>query len=169
LWGSQSWLQPAFSRRSPPRDSSVSVARDVPEGIIFRWRRPISTKSILRINSYNWTTPCAYRHTVITAEARGWDRLTNGALLKVAEETWPVRPNGHVYVCILSALPPCVRGHTGQLYRNFHTFRLSPPPSSSAAQSAAAMSFFVFLPRPCSTQAQASATSNVSIARMNGL
>ena len=25
-------------------------------------------------------------HTVITAKARGWDRLTNGALLKVAEE-----------------------------------------------------------------------------------
>jgi hypothetical protein len=26
-------------------------------------------------------------HTVITAKARGWDRLTNGDLLKVAEET----------------------------------------------------------------------------------
>jgi hypothetical protein len=25
-------------------------------------------------------------HVVITAKARGWDRLTNGALLKVAEE-----------------------------------------------------------------------------------
>ena len=25
-------------------------------------------------------------HTVITARARGWERLTNGALLKVAEE-----------------------------------------------------------------------------------
>jgi len=25
-------------------------------------------------------------HTVITAKARGWDRLTNGALLKAAEE-----------------------------------------------------------------------------------
>jgi hypothetical protein len=25
-------------------------------------------------------------HTVITAQARGWDRFTNGALLKVAEE-----------------------------------------------------------------------------------
>ncbi len=25
-------------------------------------------------------------HTVITAKARGWDRLTNGALLNVAEE-----------------------------------------------------------------------------------
>ena len=25
-------------------------------------------------------------HTVVTARARGWDRLTNGALLKVAEE-----------------------------------------------------------------------------------
>ena len=25
-------------------------------------------------------------HTVITAKARGWDRLANGALLKVAEE-----------------------------------------------------------------------------------
>ena len=25
-------------------------------------------------------------HTVITAQARGWDRLTNGALLKAAEE-----------------------------------------------------------------------------------
>jgi hypothetical protein len=25
-------------------------------------------------------------HTVITAKSRGWDRLTNGALLKVAEE-----------------------------------------------------------------------------------
>jgi len=26
-------------------------------------------------------------HTIITAKARGWDRLTNGALLKVAEES----------------------------------------------------------------------------------
>jgi hypothetical protein len=26
------------------------------------------------------------RHTVITAKSRGWDRLTNGALLAVAEE-----------------------------------------------------------------------------------
>ncbi len=25
-------------------------------------------------------------HTIITAKARGWDRLTNGALLKAAEE-----------------------------------------------------------------------------------
>ena len=25
-------------------------------------------------------------HTVVTAKVRGWDRLTNGALLKVAEE-----------------------------------------------------------------------------------
>jgi hypothetical protein len=25
-------------------------------------------------------------HTIFTAKARGWDRLTNGALLKVAEE-----------------------------------------------------------------------------------
>ena len=25
-------------------------------------------------------------HTVVTAKARGWDRLTNGVLLKVAEE-----------------------------------------------------------------------------------
>lgn len=25
-------------------------------------------------------------HTVITAKSRGWDRMTNGALLKVAEE-----------------------------------------------------------------------------------
>jgi hypothetical protein len=30
LWGSQSWLQPAFSRLSSSRDSSVSAARDVP-------------------------------------------------------------------------------------------------------------------------------------------
>ena len=30
LWGSQSWLQPAFSRLSSPRDSSVSAARDAP-------------------------------------------------------------------------------------------------------------------------------------------
>jgi hypothetical protein len=32
LWGSQSWLQPAFSRLSSPRgDSLVSAARDAPE------------------------------------------------------------------------------------------------------------------------------------------
>src|ERR1700693_2158215 len=30
LWGSQSWLQTAFSRLSSSRDSSVSAARDVP-------------------------------------------------------------------------------------------------------------------------------------------
>jgi predicted GH43/DUF377 family glycosyl hydrolase len=33
-WGSQSWLQPAFSRLSSLRDRSVSVARDAPEGIV---------------------------------------------------------------------------------------------------------------------------------------
>ena len=27
-----------------------------------------------------------YSHTVVTARARGWDRLTNGALLQAAEE-----------------------------------------------------------------------------------
>jgi len=30
LWGGQSWLQPAFSRLSPPVRPSVSAARDVP-------------------------------------------------------------------------------------------------------------------------------------------
>jgi hypothetical protein len=30
LWGGQSWLQPAFSRLSSFRDSSVSAAKDVP-------------------------------------------------------------------------------------------------------------------------------------------
>ena len=32
LWGSQSWLQPAFSRLSSPRDTSVSAARDALAG-----------------------------------------------------------------------------------------------------------------------------------------
>ena len=36
LWGSQSWLPPAFSRRSSPRVTSVSAARDAPEGIVYR-------------------------------------------------------------------------------------------------------------------------------------
>src|ERR1700733_5703594 len=72
-------------------------------------------------------------HTVITAKARGWDRLTNGALLKVAEEAavdllfttdqrirfqqnltgrrlpssfWRVRRNGHRCDCSLNASPP---------------------------------------------------------------
>jgi hypothetical protein len=34
LWGSQSWLQPAFSRLSSPLDSSVSAARGAPEEIV---------------------------------------------------------------------------------------------------------------------------------------
>jgi hypothetical protein len=36
LWGSQSWLQPAFSRLSSSHDSPVSAARDAPEGIVRR-------------------------------------------------------------------------------------------------------------------------------------
>src|ERR1700691_3625657 len=32
LWGSQSWLQPAFSRLTSPTRPLVSAARDVPEG-----------------------------------------------------------------------------------------------------------------------------------------
>src|SRR5580658_10984875 len=36
LWGSQSWLQPAFSRLSSPRYRSVSAARDAPERIVCR-------------------------------------------------------------------------------------------------------------------------------------
>src|ERR1700678_3962154 len=40
LWGSQSWLQPAFSRLSSSRDSPVSAARDAPEGTVCRsWER----------------------------------------------------------------------------------------------------------------------------------
>src|SRR5580704_1387133 len=36
LWGSQSWLQPAFSRLSSPRVTSVSAAKDAPEGAVPR-------------------------------------------------------------------------------------------------------------------------------------
>jgi len=34
--GSQSWLQPAFSRLAPTTDALVSAARDAPDGIVFR-------------------------------------------------------------------------------------------------------------------------------------
>jgi len=36
LWGSQSWLQPAFSRLAPTAGALVPVARDAPQGIVFR-------------------------------------------------------------------------------------------------------------------------------------
>ena len=72
-------------------------------------------------------------HTVITAKARGWDRLSNGELLKMSEAAavdllittdqkiryqqnladrkiaivfWPVRRNGHAYDCTMNASPP---------------------------------------------------------------
>lgn len=57
-------------------------------------------------------------HTVITAVERGWDRLNNGALLKVAEEeavdllrkiaivVLTEGPNVHVYACTWNASPP---------------------------------------------------------------
>ncbi len=36
MWGSQSWLQPAFSRLSSPAHPPVSAARDAPKGIVHR-------------------------------------------------------------------------------------------------------------------------------------
>ena len=36
LWGSQSWLQPAFSRLSSPAYPPVSASRDAPEGTVRR-------------------------------------------------------------------------------------------------------------------------------------
>src|ERR1700733_14725329 len=72
-------------------------------------------------------------HTVVTAKAKGWDRLTNGVLLKVAEEAavdlllttdrvsaisktsrtgrlpssfWPAPRDGHAYDCIWNVSLP---------------------------------------------------------------
>jgi hypothetical protein len=38
MWGSQSWLQPAFSRLSSPCDKSVYEGRDAPEETILSLR-----------------------------------------------------------------------------------------------------------------------------------
>jgi hypothetical protein len=67
LWGSQFWLQPAFSRLCSPAHPPVSAARDVPAMRRSRWwerawllRRRVERQGYF-MTSGNMTSPKEFR------------------------------------------------------------------------------------------------------------
>jgi hypothetical protein len=79
LWGGQSWLQPAFSRPSSPA-TSVSAARDAPEGVV-RHSRACAARSAahraFRIDGRSARAFCAARGRTLAfietaADLRAW-------------------------------------------------------------------------------------------------
>ena len=56
LWGSQSWLQPAFSRLAPTADTLISAARNAPERNVCRACECVFCRRTLRPHEWGRCT-----------------------------------------------------------------------------------------------------------------